>query len=247
MTPTLSTMHLLLYWCRAQPRDAGAQFQRVADLYPSSELQRVGQLHYKANDGQADSNVATVSITVSAVNDAPVAADETYSTDQGTPLTVAAPGVLGNDTDAEGIRSRHPRHWSQSWHNDAQHKRGLHLHTCTRLHRPGWFHLSASDGEAVSNFATVALTVRPVNTSPGCTLDDAYTTHKDQVLFVSAPGLLSNDTDADGDLLFVGAVDDSATIGGRGLVDQWGLRVRSGRFLRLLQPGQTVQTRSPTR
>ncbi len=35
---------------------------------------------YKANDGSLDSNVATVSITVTAVNDAPVANDDSYST-----------------------------------------------------------------------------------------------------------------------------------------------------------------------
>ena len=57
---------------------------------------------YKANDGTADSNTATVTITVTAVNDAPVATNDSYSTNEDTPLNVAAPGVLGNDTDADG-------------------------------------------------------------------------------------------------------------------------------------------------
>jgi hypothetical protein len=47
------------------------------------------------------SNIATVMITVNAVNDAPVAVDDSYATDVDTQLVVAAPGVLGNDTDAE--------------------------------------------------------------------------------------------------------------------------------------------------
>ena len=46
---------------------------------------------YKANDGTADSNIATVTITVDPVNDAPVAADDGYTTNEDTPLTVAAP------------------------------------------------------------------------------------------------------------------------------------------------------------
>ena len=54
---------------------------------------------FKANDGQADSNVATVTLTISPVNDPPVAADDSYTTDQDVALTVAAPGVLVNDTD----------------------------------------------------------------------------------------------------------------------------------------------------
>ena len=31
-----------------------------------------------------------------------MAVDDSYATDEDTPLTVAAPGVLGNDTDVDG-------------------------------------------------------------------------------------------------------------------------------------------------
>src|SRR4030095_2781 len=57
---------------------------------------------YKANDGQADSGVATVSITVTAVNDAPVAVNDSYTTPEDTTLTLAAPGRLANDSDVDG-------------------------------------------------------------------------------------------------------------------------------------------------
>jgi hypothetical protein len=43
---------------------------------------------------------ATVTISVG-VNDAPVAADDAYDAVQNTALTVPAPGVLGNDSDAD--------------------------------------------------------------------------------------------------------------------------------------------------
>ena len=43
-----------------------------------------------------------MTITVDAVNDAPVAANDSYTTTEDTPLTVAAPGVLANDTDVDG-------------------------------------------------------------------------------------------------------------------------------------------------
>ena len=46
--------------------------------------------------------MATVTITVNAVNDAPVAVDDAYTTNEDTALIVAAPGVLGNDTDVDG-------------------------------------------------------------------------------------------------------------------------------------------------
>ena len=56
---------------------------------------------YKANDGLADSNTATVSITVSPVNDPPVANDDNYSATGDTQLVVGTPGVLFNDSDPE--------------------------------------------------------------------------------------------------------------------------------------------------
>jgi VCBS repeat-containing protein len=56
---------------------------------------------YTATDGEADSNAATVTITVNCINDAPVANDDSYATTQDVPLTIAAPGLLGNDVDVD--------------------------------------------------------------------------------------------------------------------------------------------------
>ena len=57
---------------------------------------------YLANDGQVDGNLATVSITVAPVNDAPVAVDDAYSVNEDETLVVEAAGVLTNDADVEG-------------------------------------------------------------------------------------------------------------------------------------------------
>jgi large repetitive protein len=57
---------------------------------------------YKVNDGTVDSNIATVTINVGSVNDAPVAVEDSYSINEDTLLTVVVPGVLGNDTDNDG-------------------------------------------------------------------------------------------------------------------------------------------------
>jgi VCBS repeat-containing protein len=48
------------------------------------------------------SNTATVSITVTGANDAPVAADDSYDAVAGVQLVVDAPGVLANDSDIDG-------------------------------------------------------------------------------------------------------------------------------------------------
>ena len=75
---------------------------------PSANYNGADSFTYKANDGTADSNVATVTITVGAVNDAPVADDDAYDADEDTPLTVAAPGVLGNDSDVGRATAARP-------------------------------------------------------------------------------------------------------------------------------------------
>lgn len=54
---------------------------------------------FKANDGQADSNVATVSITINPVNDPPVAVNDTAATAKNTPVLIS---VLANDSDVDG-------------------------------------------------------------------------------------------------------------------------------------------------
>src|SRR2546428_5571530 len=57
---------------------------------------------YKASDGSLESGETTVTITISPVNDAPVAINDSFSTTEDTTLNVAAPGVLANDSDVDG-------------------------------------------------------------------------------------------------------------------------------------------------
>jgi VCBS repeat-containing protein len=58
-------------------------------------------LTFSVSDGVLASAVATVSIAVQPVNDAPVAGPDGYTVQGGTTLTVSAPGVLANDTDVD--------------------------------------------------------------------------------------------------------------------------------------------------
>src|SRR5215211_6234884 len=64
---------------------------------PEADYNGPDSFTFKASDGTADSDQATVSIAVNAVNDAPVANDDTMSTNQDTPLVIAASQLLGND------------------------------------------------------------------------------------------------------------------------------------------------------
>ncbi|MDQ1437269.1 MAG: large repetitive protein, partial [Acidimicrobiaceae bacterium] len=66
---------------------------------PAADYNGPDQFTYTASDGTADSNSAVAAITVNAVNDPPVAADDAAGTDEGGPVTFDA---VGNDSDTEG-------------------------------------------------------------------------------------------------------------------------------------------------
>jgi hypothetical protein len=54
-------------------------------------------------NGKNEPCTASVTVQVNAVgNSPPVAQNDEYNTQQNTPLTMAAPGVLGNDNDPNG-------------------------------------------------------------------------------------------------------------------------------------------------
>src|SRR5207302_693485 len=152
---------------------------------------------YKANDGTADSNVVTVAITVTAVNDAPVAVADSYSTNEDTALTVAAAGVLANDTDVDGAALTAVLVASTSHGALTLNANGSFSYTPTAHYdaRP-IFTYKANDGAADSNVVTVAITVTAVNDAP-VAVADSYSTNEDTALTVAAPGVLGNDTDVD--------------------------------------------------
>jgi PKD repeat protein len=129
---------------------------------------------YVANDGLADSNIATVTIAVSPVvplNNAPVAVNDSYSTDEDTPLTVAAPGVLANDSDVDGnpltaILVSGSGNGMLTLNSD-----GSFSYTpVANFNGSDSFTYVASDGLADSNIATVTIAVNPVNDAPVATV-----------------------------------------------------------------------------
>jgi serine/threonine protein phosphatase PrpC/PKD repeat protein len=74
------------------------------DYTPPAGFTGLDTFQYQANDGTSNSNVATVFIDVGGVgvNLPPVVNDDVYTTTASRTLTVNAPGVLANDTDANG-------------------------------------------------------------------------------------------------------------------------------------------------
>src|SRR6059036_2819501 len=103
--PTMATSMGIRYTLLvSQPTHGSLRFNTDGSFSytPTSNFVGTDSFTYKANDGQADSGIATVTITIGGANDAPVAVNDSYTTAEDTTLNVAAPGVLANDSDIDG-------------------------------------------------------------------------------------------------------------------------------------------------
>jgi hypothetical protein len=69
---------------------------------PKPDFHGIDTFIYTAGDGGTPSVPTTVTLTIAPRNDAPVASADAYDTSIARTLTVAAPGVLGNDADPDG-------------------------------------------------------------------------------------------------------------------------------------------------
>ena len=170
---------------------------------PDSGFTGTDTFTYQAGDGETLSETATVTITVSSDNTAPVAATDSYSVDEGETLTVSAScGVLANDSDDDGdsltaALVASPSDGSLTLNDD-----GSFTYTPdSGFAGTDSFTYQASDGETLSNTATVIITVSSVNVAPDA-ISDSYSVDEDGTLAISASsGVLANDSDDDGDSL----------------------------------------------
>lgn len=134
----------------------------VATYTPGANYYGGDSFRFRANDGELDSNVSEVSITVSGVNDPPTANDLSVTTDEDTTVTVRPT--------ATDIDSRSGFTYAVT----TQPSRGSALISGTTiLYTPDddfngtdSFTYTANDGEADSVPATVTVEVAPVNDAP---------------------------------------------------------------------------------
>lgn len=127
--------------------------------------------HYADGSTQTDTNTWSQATTVhvTPVNDAPIAVNDSYTTNEDTPLTIGALlGLLNNDTDVDTGATRTaalvsgPTHGSLTLNLD-----GSFSYTPdANYNGTDSFSYKANDGAANSNTATVNLTVTAVNDAP---------------------------------------------------------------------------------
>ncbi|BCM92682.1 hypothetical protein IAD21_04564 [Abditibacteriota bacterium] len=128
---------------------------------PAANFNGSDSFTYQTTDGTLISDVATVTLTINAVNDAPIAAAQTVSTPQDTAL-----GITLTATDVENNALTYsiatgPIHGTLSGTAP-----NVTYTPTSGYFGPDSFTFKASDGAADSAPATVALTVTPANTAP---------------------------------------------------------------------------------
>jgi FtsP/CotA-like multicopper oxidase with cupredoxin domain len=151
-------------------------------------------------NGSATGGGMLTHIVAAAAVGAPTAVDDAYATDEDTPLVVAVPGVLGNDTAGAG-----PGPLTANLISDVSAGTLALISDGSFTYAPNSdfggtdaFTYVANDGGPDSNAATVTITVTPTNDGP-IAVADAYDAVEGETLSVAAPGVLANDVDVDGD------------------------------------------------
>ncbi|MCU1694689.1 MAG: hypothetical protein JWR34_752, partial [Mycobacterium sp.] len=166
---------------------------------PQSNFVGTDLFSYQSTDGQAISRLAIVSITVSAVNDAPVAGDDAVNTTEDNPVSG---NVLTNDTDVDNptLTVVNPGTITTTHGTVSLAADGSFTYTPTANYSgTDSFSYTATDGLAVSAPATVTITITAVNDAP-VSVDDTASTTEDHPV---SGNVLTNDTDVDSGTLTV--------------------------------------------
>ncbi|WP_424357713.1 tandem-95 repeat protein [Methanocella sp. MCL-LM] len=166
---------------------------------PDANYHGTDSFTYKANDGTADSGIATAFLTITPVADAPVASHDSYSTDEDTVLAAPAPGILANDYDADGdaitlAGHTEPAHGILELRANGSFGYTPEANFCGTDEFGYWISAGSMTAEPVK----VTITVRPQNDAPVAG-NDAYATVEDTPLSVTpaSAGVLGNDVDLD--------------------------------------------------
>ena len=179
---------------------SGATTDGAFTYTPDPGFSGINSFPITISDGEGNFSSGLVIILVEP-NYAPIAVPDVYTTAQGEPLNISAPGHLANDIDPEGD----PLTWvsfgipENGTVSGATTDGGF-----TYTPEPGFtgtdsFVITISDGNGNFSIGLVSIFVE-VNYSPTA-VPNVYETFEGQPLIISAPGHLANDTDLEGDAL----------------------------------------------
>ena len=160
---------------------------------PAADFHGTDRFTYRVSDGELFSDIVEAEIVIEAVNDAPVATDDSIETDEGAAIIFAADSLLANDTDLEGDAlaaeiAQAPENGSLEVDTD-----GNWVYTPEEgFFGTDEFSYYAMDGSD-SDMATVSVLVNEVIEDP-VAVNESYQATAGETLVVETPeGLLAND------------------------------------------------------
>jgi VCBS repeat-containing protein len=186
---------------------AGSQVTFV----PDPDYHGAAAFDYTITDGYLTA-IATVMITVNSVNDPPVATADTATTDEDTPLTLAAATLLANDTDADGdTLTMSAVTATANTHGTVTLASGVVTYTpAADFNGTADFSYTVSDGNGGTANGLVTVTVVAVDDAP-VAVNDTATVLEDAA--ATAIAVLANDTDVDGGPKLIASVTTLTTRG----------------------------------
>jgi T1SS-143 domain-containing protein len=173
---------------------------------PGSNFNGTDVFTVTISDGQGGISTATVNVGVTAVNDAPVANNDSLSTTEDTAVTYTAAQLLGNDTDIDSATLSIASVASGSGGSAVLNADGSVTFT-PNAHFNGTadFSYIVTDGTSNSTPATATVQVAAINDAPVANNDSLSTTEDTAVTYTAAQ-LLGNDTDIDSATLSIASV-----------------------------------------
>jgi hypothetical protein len=173
----------------------------VVRYIPEENYHGVDGFTFRVTDGLAYSNVGSVSIVVTSVNDVPIATSDSFALTEDMPLTG---DILLNDVDVDGDSLSASLIPGGTTHGTlVVNPDGSFLYLSEKnFNGVASFQYQISDGNGGIATGTVMITVTNVNDAPVAFDDVAETTCKQPVLIQ----VLSNDVDSDSGILSVGSV-----------------------------------------
>ncbi|MDB9524843.1 cadherin-like domain-containing protein, partial [Oscillatoria sp. CS-180] len=184
---------------------------------PADNFNGTDTFDYTISDGNGGTDTATVTLTVTAVNDAPIATSDAQITTKNQPLVIAPNDLIANDRDDDNDALTVTSVGAASNGSVTQDPNSGEITFTADVDFTGeaTFEYTVSDGNDGTDTATVTVTVVDVNDFSPVAQPDEYTLDEDIPLSVAAAqGLLSNDSDGDNDALQVTSSDIVSTNGG---------------------------------
>ncbi|NNU42823.1 tandem-95 repeat protein [Ramlibacter montanisoli] len=177
---------------------------------PNTNFHGTTSFSYTIEDAQGASHVATVTVTVTPVNDAPAATDDAVTGNEDEPLVVNPAMLLGNDSDADGDSLAIVAVGDATGGTVAMSGVNVVFMPNANLNGigAGSFSYTVSDGNGGLTTKTVTVNLTPVNDAPLARADLASTS-EDTAITLATALLTGNDEDIEGNTLVVTGVGNS--------------------------------------